>query len=76
MTKGELFKMVEDEVAAIVQTPLREPAQQRNPKYRPVLQNEDDIDDMVFYTGNPPDEVKEKRQKKSKSKKLLSFGNK
>ena len=35
-------------------------------KYRPVLQDDDDIEDMQFYGGNKPDEVKEKRNKKTK----------
>ena len=46
--------------------------QKRSVTYKPVLQNEDDIDDYLFYAGNTPEEVKEKKLKKSK--KLLSFG--
>lgn len=64
--------MVEDEVASVVKDPLREPEINKKPTYRPVLQNEEDIDDMLFYTGNTPEEVKEKRKKNTK--KLLSFG--
>lgn len=73
MTKKDLLKIVEDEVASIVQNPLREPESPSNkkPQYKPVLQHEDDIDDMLFYTGNAPDEVKEKRKKNNK--KLLGF---
>ena len=74
MNKRELLRMVEDEVAALIKDPVREPEQTRKPQYKPVLRHEDDIDDMLFYTGNPPEEVKEKRQKNTK--KLLSFGNK
>ena len=74
MNKKELLKMVEDEVAGILNTPLREPGGKENKKiqYRPVLQNEEDIDDMLFYVGNAPEEVKKKRKKNNK--KLLGFG--
>lgn len=74
MNKSELLKMVEDEVSAILKMPLREPEADvaKKPQYKPVLQNEEDIDDMLFYTGNTPEEVREKRKKHSK--KLLGFG--
>ena len=72
MNIKEILKMVEDEVASVVKDPLREPEINKKPTYRPVLQNEEDIDDMLFYTGNTPEEVKEKRKKNTK--KLLSFG--
>lgn len=72
MNIKELLKIVEDEVASVVKDPLREPEINKKPTYRPVLQNEEDIDDMLFYTGNTPEEVKEKRKKNTK--KLLSFG--
>jgi len=73
MTKKDLLQMVEDEVASILKTPLREPEiSSKKPSYKPVLQHEDDIDDMLFYTGNPPEEVTAKRKKSSK--KLLGFG--
>ncbi len=68
----DIKKIVEDEVSKVVRDPIREPEIKRQPKYRPVLQDEDDIDDMFFYAGNTPDEVKEKRNKKPK--KLLGFG--
>lgn len=71
----DIKKIVEDEVSKVVKDPIREPEVKRQPKYRPVLQNEEDIDDMFFYAGNTPEEVREKREKREKkSKKLLSFG--
>ena len=74
MNKQELLRMFEDEVADIIKDPIREPESKKRPQYKPVLRGEDDIDDMLFYTGNPPEEVKEKRKKNTKQ--LLSFGNK
>jgi len=74
MNKRDLFKLIEDEVSAVVNEPLTEPQKTQKPLYKPVLQNEDDIDDILFYTGNTPEEVKEKRDKRKNNKKLLSFG--
>ncbi len=68
----DIKKIIEDEVSRVVREPIREPETKRKPKYRPVLQNEEDIDDMLFYAGDLPDEVIEKRKKKSK--KILGFG--
>ena len=74
MNLRELTAMIEDEVAKIVSEPLKEPqAQKKKVTYKPVLQNEDDIDDYSFYAGNTPEDVREK--KKKKNKKLLRFGN-
>ena len=74
MERNELLKIVEDEVANVLQTTLREPESNlpKKPQYKPVLHNEEDIDDMLFYTGNTPEEIKEKRKKQNK--KLLGFG--
>ncbi len=62
----DIKQIVEDEVSKVVRDPIREPEIKRKPKYRPVLQDDDDIEDMFFYGGNTPDEVKEKRNKKTK----------
>ena len=57
MTRKELNKMIEDEVAKILSEPLREPeikvntpvAVQKKPvNYKPALQTEEEIDEMLF----------------------------
>jgi hypothetical protein len=54
MTKKELLKMIEDEVASAVRKPLREPEIKKEaPKpinNSPAL-TEEEIDDMLFYTN-------------------------
>jgi hypothetical protein len=59
MTISELKKLIEDEVSAAVSEPLMEPQVERpkRPRYRPVLQNEEDIDLALFYGGKKPDDL-------------------
>lgn len=69
MTRKELMKLIEDEVSLVVSEPLREPQVQKKPKYSTVLQNDDEIEEYLFYGGRRPKEEKEKAQKK-----LLKIG--
>lgn len=69
MTKKELLKLIEDEVSAVISTPLKEPEISRKPKYKTVLQTEDEIDEFMFFGGHRPKEEKEKSYKK-----LLKIG--
>lgn len=53
MTRAELLKMIEDEVTQTVSEPIKEPV--IRPVYsppKPVLNNEEEIDEYLFRAGN------------------------
>jgi len=57
MKYKQLLKLIEDEVASVVRTPLKEPeADKPKPKYKPVLQNDEEIELYLFYGGHKPKE--------------------
>ena len=58
MTLSELKKMIDELCSEAVAQPMREPEipQQKRPVYRPVLQNEDDIDLYIFNAGTKPED--------------------
>ena len=62
MTRAELMKIIEDEVVKTVSEPIREPV--RQPVFtppKPVLNNEEEIDEYLFRAGNKKEPKIEKR---------------
>lgn len=55
MTKKDLIKAIEEEVAKVANEPVREPAkeiiQQQPISHKPVLNNEEEIDEYLFRAG-------------------------
>ena len=66
MTRSDLNKLIEDEVSSVITKPivaaesnsLREPQAYKPPRpvYRPVLKTEEEIDHILFYGGNKPED--------------------
>lgn len=77
MTLKELNKLIEDEVSNVVTTTnennmstnngyqvVSEPElqQEKRPRYKNVLKNEDEIDEMLFWAGKKPKYIKKYRR--------------
>lgn len=61
MTLSELQKMIDEEVAVVINATtseaetMREPSFEKpKPIYRPALKNEDEIDNYLFFAGKKP----------------------
>ncbi len=69
MDLKELQEFIDKEVSTYVDTSdhLHEPIKPRKPKppYRTALDNDDEVDEYMFFAGNMPEEEKEKLRKRN-----------